>query len=34
MFKCIECGVEDVEDEDDICDDCAMDYDDTEEDEE
>ena len=25
-FKCIECGVEEVDDKDDICDDCMIAY--------
>lgn len=25
-FKCVECGVNDVDDEDDMCDDCAAGY--------
>lgn len=33
-FKCVECGVNDVDDEDEMCDDCAMDYNDDEEQEE
>lgn len=33
-FKCVECGETEVDDEDDICDECALEEDDTEEDEE
>lgn len=33
-FKCIECDYEEVEYDGDMCDECAFDYDDTEEDEE
>lgn len=25
-FKCIECGENEVDDEDDMCDDCVLDY--------
>lgn len=25
-FKCVECGENEVDDEDDICDECALDY--------
>lgn len=25
-FKCVECGVNDVDDEDDMCDDCMIAY--------
>lgn len=31
-FKCVECGFEDVDDEDDICDECALRYQDDEDD--
>lgn len=33
-FKCVECGVNDVDDEDEMCDECAEDYNDDEEQEE
>lgn len=33
-FKCVECGVNEVEHEDDVCDECAADYEDNEEDDE
>ncbi len=33
-FKCVECGENEVVDEDDICDECALGYEDGEEDEE
>lgn len=31
-FKCVECGEVEVDDEDDICDDCALGYEENSED--